>query len=68
MDAFNTFLPVLDAIWALPSYLPVLSKVEIVFYEREDHIAYPNEIAVAGAKTPQVLTKADGWKVDDEAI
>jgi hypothetical protein len=39
-----------------------------MFYEREDHIAYPNKAAVTGAKRLLVLTEADGFKMDHEAI
>lgn len=48
--------------------LRAVSKVEIMFYERNDRIAYLNKAAAAGAKTLQVLTEADGWKLDDKAI
>jgi hypothetical protein len=67
-DVLNDFLPEFDVIWDLHQPLRALGKVEIIFYEREDHIAYPNETAVAGAKTIQVWTEADGWKLDDQAI
>jgi hypothetical protein len=57
--------------WACHSSFYDLSKIEIMFYKRDDHITYPNEAAVAGAKTLQVSTTeagAGGWKLDDEAI
>jgi hypothetical protein len=67
MDVFDDFSTTLGLMWVLHNSLYDLSKIEIMFSERDDHIAYPNEAAVAGAKTLQVL-EADGWKLDDEAI
>ena len=67
-DALDKFLPEFDEIWDMEDSLRAVSKVEIMFYERNDRIAYLNKAAAAGAKTLQVLTEADGRKLDDKAI
>jgi hypothetical protein len=68
MEAFDEFASDLDVMFYDQEKLLESSKIELMFYEREDHIAYPNKAAVAGANKLLVLTEADGLKMDHEAI
>jgi hypothetical protein len=68
MDVFDDFGTQLAEIWGMHRALRTLTKAEIMFYEREDHIAFPNEASVAVAKSLVVLTDDDGWAENDEAV
>jgi hypothetical protein len=68
MDVFDDFGTQLAEIWGIHNALRTLTKAEIMFYEREDHIAFPNEASVAVAKSLVVLTDDEGWAENDEAV
>jgi hypothetical protein len=68
MEAFDLFASYLDVILDDHDRLHDCSTIELMFYEREDHIAYPNKAAVAGAKMLYVANETDGLKLDREAI
>ena len=68
MEAFDHFASYLDVIFDDQERLHDCSTIELMFYERDDHIAYPNKAAVAGAKMLFVTNETDGLKLDHEAI
>jgi hypothetical protein len=71
MEAFDTSQYELRDRWEVYEDLGVfrsLVNIEMMFYERDDFIAFPDEDANAEAMTLQVITEADGWVLDDEAV
>lgn len=67
MEVFDKYLPDLLDILRHKEQLQDLARIELMFYEREDSIAFPNEAAVAGAKMLQV-NGDNKWEFDDEAM
>jgi hypothetical protein len=68
MEAFDLFASYLDMIYYDRERIHDCSTIELMFYEREDHIAYPNKAAVAGAKMLYFANGTDGLKLDHGAI
>ena len=67
MEVFDKYLPDLDDILRDKDQLQDFARIELMFYEREDSIAFPDETAVAGAKRLQV-NRSNRWEIDDEAM
>jgi hypothetical protein len=67
MEVFDKYLPDLLDILRHKEQLQDLARIELMFYEREDSIAFPNEAAVAGAKMLQV-NGDNKWEFDAEAM
>jgi hypothetical protein len=73
MDAFDAAQVQLDNMWEthkryMHGVFRTLLRIEMMFYERDDFIALPDEDAKAKATTLQVIIEADGWVLDDEAV
>jgi hypothetical protein len=67
MDVFDDFVKGLNVVWGMHGALREFTKAKIMFYERDDQIAFPNEASIAAAKSLVVVTVVDGWVEDDEA-
>ena len=44
------------------------ARIEVVYYEREDHKPFPSKACVAKAEVLEVWTEATEWQPDDSAI
>jgi hypothetical protein len=77
MGTYEMFKPELEELWELTSELVCEgekageiftdkmgnnTKIEIMFYERDDFIAYPDAAAIARSRVVDTYTVADGWE------
>jgi hypothetical protein len=77
MGTYEMFKPELEELWELTSELVCEgekagetfidkmgnnTKIEIMFYERDDFIAYSDAAAIARSRVVDTYTVADGWE------
>jgi hypothetical protein len=84
MQAYDMFKPDLEELWELSDEYPLQSgeevgetfiemmdsraKIECMFYERSDFIAYPNAAAIAGSMVLETYAVEDRWRAEDQAF
>ena len=76
MKVYGMFKPELEEFWELTSefvcegekagdiFVEKMgnnTKIEIMFYERDDFISYPNAAAIARSRVVETYTVSDGW-------
>jgi hypothetical protein len=75
MDAYDQFKPIVNELWELTSddvdsgiHFGDCARIEIMYYEREDHKPFPSKACIAEAKVLEVWTEATEWQPDDSEI
>ncbi|WP_257067775.1 hypothetical protein, partial [Campylobacter jejuni] len=83
-QAYDMFKPVLEELWELSKEIPCMSgeelgeffkgrmgtrtKIEIMFYARDDYVSYPNAAAIAESIVLETYTAGGGWQGEDPSF